>query len=110
MPGRGTNEGMNAMSVAVRTGARPGRITVHMGITSDGPATESTQLAGRGGCAWRKWCNWIERTDDAKIRCHDLIREQAGRSGWWVEAAGKSIVTFNPSKQEAKGGSDKLRP
>jgi hypothetical protein len=54
MPGRGTNEGINAKPVVVRTGARPGRITVHLGITSDGPATESTQLAGRGGCARRK--------------------------------------------------------
>jgi hypothetical protein len=50
MPGRGTDERINAAPVVVGTGARPGRITVHLGITSDGPATESTQLAGRGGC------------------------------------------------------------
>jgi hypothetical protein len=51
MQGRGTDERINATAVVVGTGARPGCITVHLGITSDGPATESTQLAGRGGCA-----------------------------------------------------------
>ncbi len=54
MPGRGTDERINAAPVVVGTGARPGRITVHLGIMSDGSATESTQLAGRGGCARRK--------------------------------------------------------
>jgi len=48
------NKKINAAPVVVGTGAWPGRITVHLGITSDGPVTESTQLAGRGGCARRK--------------------------------------------------------
>ena len=68
VPGGGTEERVNAAPVVVGTGARPGRITVHLGITSDGLATESTQLAGRGGCARRKRCNWIERSDGADIR------------------------------------------
>jgi len=51
VPGRGTEERVNAAPVVVGTGAWPGRITVHLGITNDGLATESTQLAGRGGCA-----------------------------------------------------------
>jgi hypothetical protein len=51
MPGRGTDKRINATPVVVGTGAWPGRIPVHLGITSDGPANESTQLAGRGGCA-----------------------------------------------------------
>ena len=55
VPGGGMEERVNAAPVVVGTGARPGRITVHfLGITSDGLATESTQLAGRGGCARRK--------------------------------------------------------
>jgi hypothetical protein len=45
---------VNAAPVVVGTGARPGRVTVHLGITSDGLATDSTQLAGRGGCTQRK--------------------------------------------------------
>jgi hypothetical protein len=40
--GRGTEERVNVAPVVVGTGARPGRITVHLGITSDGLATEST--------------------------------------------------------------------
>jgi hypothetical protein len=36
--------------VVVGAGAWLGRIPIYLGITSDGPATESTQLAGRGGC------------------------------------------------------------
>ena len=51
VPGGGTNEGLNASPVVVGAGAWLGRITNYLGITSDGPATESTQLAGRGGCA-----------------------------------------------------------
>jgi hypothetical protein len=54
VPGGGTEERVNATPVVVGTGARPGRITVHLGITNDGLATDSTQLAGRGGCARRK--------------------------------------------------------
>ena len=68
VPGRGTEERVNAAPVVVGTGARPGRITVRLGITSDGLATESTQLAGRGGCARRKWYNWIEQSDSADTR------------------------------------------
>jgi len=54
VPGEGSEERVNAAPVVVGTGARPGHITVHLGITSDDLATESTQLAGRGGCARRK--------------------------------------------------------
>jgi hypothetical protein len=54
VPGGGTEERVNAAPVVVGTGAQPGRITVHLGIMSDGLATESTQLAGRGGCSRRK--------------------------------------------------------
>jgi len=54
VPGRGTEERANAVPVVVGTGARPGRITVHLSIMSDGLATESTQLTGRGGCARHK--------------------------------------------------------
>jgi hypothetical protein len=68
VPGRGTEERINAVPVVVGTGARPGRITVRLGITSEGLATVSTQLAGRGGCAWRKWYNWIKRSDGAETR------------------------------------------
>ena len=54
MPGRGTDERINATPVVAGTGARPGRVIVHLGMTSgDGPATVSTQLAGRGGSAQR---------------------------------------------------------
>ena len=55
MPGRGTDERINAAPVVVGTGARHGRVTAHLGITSNGLATESesTQLAGRGGSARR---------------------------------------------------------
>jgi hypothetical protein len=51
MPGRGTDERINAAPVVVGTGAWPGRVIVHLGMTSDGPATVSTQLAGRGQSA-----------------------------------------------------------
>jgi hypothetical protein len=42
VPGGGMEERVNAAPVVVGTGVRPGRITVHLGITSDGLATEST--------------------------------------------------------------------
>jgi hypothetical protein len=87
VPGRKTNEGINASPVVVWTGARPGRIAVHLGITSDGPATKSTQLAGRGGCARR---NWIERTDGAKST--DMTLSESGKE--WL-AAGKLWTRSN---------------
>ena len=68
VPGRGPEERVNAAPVVVGTGAWPGRITVRLGITSEGLATVSTQLTGRGGCAQRKWYNWIERSDGADTR------------------------------------------
>ncbi len=40
VPGRGTEERANAVPVVVGTGARPGRITVHLSIMSDGLTTE----------------------------------------------------------------------
>ena len=54
VPGRGTEERVNAAPVVVGTGTRPGCTTIHLGITRDGHATESTQLAGRGGCTRHK--------------------------------------------------------
>ncbi len=68
LPGRGTEERINAAPVVVGTGARLGRITVRLDIASEGLATVSTQLAGRGGCARRKWYNWIEQSDSADTR------------------------------------------
>ncbi len=74
------------------------------------PAARSTWLAGRDGCARLQRCNWIEWTDGTNIRWCTF--PWAGESGWWVEVAGYvwPVVTSNPSKQEAKGGSDKPRP
>ena len=42
------DERINAVPVVVGTGTWPGRITVHLDIMSDSPATESTQLTGTG--------------------------------------------------------------
>jgi hypothetical protein len=74
--------------VVVGTGARLGRITVHLGITSDGLATESTQLAGRGGMLDAS--DAIGLSDQTAPISADMTFQRAGRSGWWAEVVTRS--------------------
>jgi len=46
-----------------------------------------------------------------RIHWHGLIREREGVAGGWkLRVSCGPVVTINPSKQEAKGGSDEPRP
>ena len=51
----------------------------------------------------------LDRAD--RWRRNLLTREREGVAGGWkLRVSCGPVVTFNPSKQEAKGGSDEPRP
>ncbi len=55
-------------------------------------------------CAWSQWDIWTKQQDGAD-RSTEAPYSGVGWSGWWVvEQICGFVETFNPSKQEAKGG------
>ena len=95
MQGGGTSKRLNVAPVVVGTGGRLG----HLSLLLD----QCGWQAG-DGCAQSQTCNWTERTDGTE-RSTEIPYSGVGRIGWWVEERICGFVeTFNPSKQEAKGG------